>query len=555
MNNKDDWFYSGEQFQTFFRKSRRSLIIKADIRNFTVLAVSDNYLLLTRIHKNDILNKNLFDVFPGSEADPNEKFSVISSFKRVIDNKRPDELPVLKYNIFVPETGNTETQYWSNKNEPIFDAEGNVAYIINTTTNITDQVTGQHAQERATLLEDALAREQVLNLELSTANEQLKVMNEELQESQQSLALLNFELEERVASRTKALAESEAMMRTAITSANLGTWFLNLETREFIPSARMKELFGYYSNEAMSFDAAIKQIAVEYRSYITNTIEAAISQKTESLEMEYPVIGYHDGKQRWLRTTGKLYQAKAEKQAHFSGTIMDITEHKMDEIRKNDFIAIVSHELKTPLTSLKAYVQMLSVKAKKAEDWFTATALDKVNVQVKKMTAMINGFLNISQLESGKIHLDKKTFDLEELIKERVEEVILAAQSHPINFMPSKPISVYADVEKIGQVINNLLSNAVKYSPKGKPVNITCVHIDGMAQVRVQDEGVGIQPQYIDRIFERFYRVQSNQTKTVSGFGIGLYLCWEIVQRHNGMIGVESEPGKGSTFYFSLPIE
>ncbi|RYE21343.1 MAG: PAS domain S-box protein, partial [Sphingobacteriaceae bacterium] len=438
-------------------------------------------------------------------------------------------------------------------NEPILGADGNVAYIINTTTNITEQILQKQATERAIQLEEILTHEQVLNEELATANEELQAINEELQQSQQDLALLNTELEERITNRTKALAESEAMMRTAIASAKLGTWFINVETREFVSSARTKELFGFYPAEKVSYEAVINQITDEYRSEVINAIETAI-QYGETYDMEYPVIGFHDGKLRWVKATGKLYNAEAKKQPHFSGTLIDITEHKMEEIRKNSFIAIVSHELKTPLTSLKAYVQMLAAKAKKAEDPFTAVALDKVNVQVKKMTNLINSFLHISQLESGMIHLDKTNFDLVELIQDRVEEISLTTKGHVIHFQPCKPLLVYADEAKIGQVINNLINNAIKYSPKEKYVDISCSNVDGKAQVRVQDGGVGILPQDKNRIFERYYRVENNQTKTVSGFGIGLYLCSEIIKSHNGEINVESEPKKGSIFYFNLPL-
>jgi two-component system sensor histidine kinase VicK len=548
-----DWFYSDEEFQAFFKNSLRSLVMKANSPHFTVLAVSDTYLNLMHKERHELIGKNLFDVFPGSGTDPNEKFSVFSSFTRVIDAKKIDELPTFKYEIFVPDVGKLETQYWSNLNEPIFDAEGNVAYIINTTTNITEKVLIQQAQERTDLLEEALNREQFLNEELGVANEELQAMNEELHESQQNLSLLNLELEERIDIRTKSLIESEFLLSTALASAKMGTWIINTETKEFFPSPRTKELFGYHPNQEMPFEAAIKQITDEYRQQVVSAIEDAI-KTGESYEIEYQITGFHDRKLRWVRATGKLYREKTGKQQLFSGTILDITEHKMEDIRKNGFIAIVSHELKTPLTSLTAYVQLLSAKIKQEEDPFMAVALDKAKVQVKKMTTLINSFLNISQLESGRIHLEKTSFDLEELIRERVEEISLTTKSHTLHFAPCKAMVIDADREKIGQVINNLLSNAVKYSPKAKYINIACNNFNNVAQIRVQDEGVGIMPKDTARIFERFYRVENHGMKTISGFGIGLYLSAEIIKQHKGNIGVESDPGKGSTFYFSLPL-
>lgn len=232
----------------------------------------------------------------------------------------------------------------------------------------------------------------------------------------------------------------------------------------------------------------------------------------------------------------------------------DITEKKLDENRKNDFIGMVSHELKTPLTSLNALLQVASRKLQDSQDSFLASAMEKSNVQVKRMTTMINGFLNISRLESGKILIDKQRFDMEELIGEVTEEISITVTSHVINFTPCQPVMVNADRDKISSVISNLVSNAVKYSPKGKHIEIKCELQDQNVIVSVKDEGMGIKPQDMDMIFDRYYRVESAHTQHISGFGIGLYLSAEIIRQHHGEISVDSESGVGSVFYFSLPL-
>jgi two-component system sensor histidine kinase VicK len=231
----------------------------------------------------------------------------------------------------------------------------------------------------------------------------------------------------------------------------------------------------------------------------------------------------------------------------------DVTERKRDEQRKNDFISMASHELKTPLTTAKAYVQMLGMKARSNGDTFTAEALRKVDVQVNKMHALIKGFLDVAKLESGKIQLNKDEFQLNELIDEVIDEINLTVQSHEIKFVPCNPIWINADRDKIGQVILNFLSNAAKYSPKGKTITISCSNTDDIAKLSITDEGMGIKAQDIPKLFERFYRVESKQTETIAGFGIGLYLSAEIIEQHGGKIGVESVVGQGSTFWFSLP--
>jgi len=215
---------------------------------------------------------------------------------------------------------------------------------------------------------------------------------------------------------------------------------------------------------------------------------------------------------------------------------------------------MVSHELRTPLTSLQGYVQLLTSKAKTAEDTFSVVKLDKAQIQVKKMLTLMNGFLNASSFEAGKIYLNEQTFEINALLNEVVEEVMLITPSHNIVVLPSPIVSVNADRDKIGQVINNFLSNALKYSPKGKNIEIACREVDGSVQVSVKDDGMGIKPEDQGKLFDRYFRIESALTQTISGFGLGLYLSAEIIQRHNGKVWVESEAGKGSTFYFSLPL-
>ncbi|UOE52493.1 PAS domain S-box protein [Mucilaginibacter sp. SMC90] len=232
----------------------------------------------------------------------------------------------------------------------------------------------------------------------------------------------------------------------------------------------------------------------------------------------------------------------------------DITERKQDEARKSDFIGMVSHELKTPLTSLNALLQVAELKLKTSEDSFLPGAMQKANVEVKKMTNMINGFLNVSRLESAKILIEKEPFQLEELITEVVDETNLTVGSRQIDFDPCPPVTIKADRDKISSVISNLIGNAVKYSPNGAAIAVKCELIGQNVVFSVKDQGLGIAEADVKKIFDRYYRVQSNHSKHISGFGIGLYLSAEIIDRHDGKIWVESEMKKGSTFYFSLPL-
>ena len=213
---------------------------------------------------------------------------------------------------------------------------------------------------------------------------------------------------------------------------------------------------------------------------------------------------------------------------------------------------MVSHELKTPLTTLQGYLQLAQTHAQQDGDGFMVSALEQTVKQVRKMTTMINGFLNVSRLESGKIHIDRKTFDMALLVQEIVEETGVFYAHHKIKITHADAAIVYADRDKIGQVLSNLVSNAAKYSGGQPLIAVACEKINGVVRISVTDDGIGIEEKHLTNIFTRYYRVQENTT--VSGFGIGLYLSAEIIGRHQGRIWAESEHGKGSVFYFTIPL-
>jgi two-component system CheB/CheR fusion protein len=349
------------------------------------------------------------------------------------------------------------------------------------------------------------------------------------------------------------LDNSNKMLGMVIDSTEMGTWSIDVQTLEFIPSPRLKEMFGFHPDETMPYEAAIAQIDSEYQSIVTSAVTAAI-ELGEKCDIEYPLRGFHDKKLLWVRGIGSVAPDSDGKPRYFTGVLLDITLHKQNEIRKNDFIGMVSHELKTPLTSLKAYLQMLTARANKAEDTVTVNALDKANMQVKKMIILIDGFLNVSSFEAGKIYLSEQTFEMNALLNEVVEDLVLTITSHNIVLLPGSVLSVHADRDKISQVISNFLNNAVKYSPKGKNIVVSCIEFNGTVQVSIKDEGMGIKPQDQEKLFDRFYRIEGAQTQNIPGFGLGLYLSAEIIRRHNGQVWVESEIGKGSNFCFSLPL-
>lgn len=348
------------------------------------------------------------------------------------------------------------------------------------------------------------------------------------------------------------IRRAEESLRMAVDAAGLGTFQVGVEDCLFTCSPKLKEFFGFHPDEDLSFEAAMKQVHPDFRDLVTANAEKAFSEKAR-FDMEHLIIGYHDEKPRWVRAIGEIQQKEGKE--YFAGVLHEITEKKLDEIRKNDFIGIVSHELKTPLTSMKTYIQVMQARSSKTEDEYMVRILEKADLQINKMTTMINGFLDISRLEAGKIHINRKRFDLSDLLKATEEETKATVDSHITVFDPICPVQVDADRDKIEQVIHNLISNAVKYSPAGSTVRISCTSDERFAYVSVKDQGKGIKTEDIAHIFDRYYRVEGEEMQSISGFGIGLYLCSEIITHHQGFISVESNPGSGSDFTFSLPLD
>jgi two-component system sensor histidine kinase VicK len=349
------------------------------------------------------------------------------------------------------------------------------------------------------------------------------------------------------------IQESNEMLNLAVAAADLGIWSVAFPGEVLQISARAREIYGFEQNIEVTITDTLNQIIPEQRELVGNSMKSAIREKRPFHE-QY-LIQTTSGVQKWLSASGSARYDEKGRAIAVIGTLLDITEQKLDDLRKNDFISMVSHELKTPLTTLGAVIQMTGIKLKKNEDLFLVGAMETADRQLKKMSKMINGFLNISRLESGKIMIDKHPFDIEDLINEIIKEVSLSGNTHIIACKPFAPVIVVADREKIGSVISNLLSNAIKYSPTGTYISVNCDKTAGSVTVSVTDEGAGISPEDSRRIFERYYRVQNKNTQHVAGFGIGLYLSSEIIERHQGTIGLKSEPGKGSTFYFTIPLQ
>jgi two-component system, chemotaxis family, CheB/CheR fusion protein len=236
-------------------------------------------------------------------------------------------------------------------------------------------------------------------------------------------------------------------------------------------------------------------------------------------------------------------------------SIQDITQRRLIERQKDDFVGYVTHELKTPLTSLSAFVQLLQGYHEKTGDKKSQFLLAKVAGQLERLTKLLNSFTHVYKAQTGMLELHSEPIDLYEVVRETVEMFQYTTTTHSISIDGNIPSPILADKERIRQVIINLLINAIKYSPNADTIVVKLHEESKKIIVSIQDFGPGIPKEAQTKIFERFFRVhRSSQDYTVKGLGLGLYIALEIIKTHKGKLWVESIEGKGSTFFFSLPI-
>ncbi len=359
-----------------------------------------------------------------------------------------------------------------------------------------------------------------------------------------------IDVTDKVLSRQQ-IEEAENKLRMAIESSELGTWYYDLEKSEYVFSDRLKQIFGFYPEDEITNELATKQITDEYRDEVVKLVNEAIANNT-NYQIEYAITGFHDKQLRWVRATGKLYPAHGGHPANFSGVIMDITDIKVEEQRKDDFISIASHELKTPTTALKASLQLLDRIKDKPSPIFPKL-IEQANRSMDKITGLIDELLNSTRTTEGQLHLNKATFTIADMLNNCCSHVRMAGK-HQLILQGDEQLQVFADEHRIDQVVVNLVNNAVKYAPDSTEIYFIIERIGDTAKISVKDSGPGISADKIPHLFTRYYRADYAGSQ-YSGLGLGLYISSEIIKRHGGQIGVDTELGKGSTFWFTLPLK
>jgi len=254
-----------------------------------------------------------------------------------------------------------------------------------------------------------------------------------------------------------------------------------------------------------------------------------------------------------IKTFYRIYEQNRKLNEVQEKLLEEIEFRKQAEHKKDEFISIASHELKTPLTSVKGYIQLLQRSLNRDDKTMAQNHLEKASIQLEKLNELIVDLLDISKIESGKMKFNMKSFCADNMVNNAIEMLQQSNPDFKITKLGKTNDMIFGDEMRLEQVVINFITNAIKYAPGTNQVNVTINIKDEKLYLAVKDFGIGISKEQQHKIFDKFYRVEENSNR-FNGLGIGLYICSEIINRHGGTIGVNSVPDEGSEFYFIVPI-
>ncbi len=347
---------------------------------------------------------------------------------------------------------------------------------------------------------------------------------------------------------------AQSSLDVALEAVQMGLWDLDLDTLVFKRNPRFDQLLGYDTSEIKWDPGKAQQYLIEEDK---PAFAAAFQKMQEDGLFHFEGrVSTHNGDTRWIKILGKVFTENEEKTRRSAGVILDITDQKSIEKQKDEFISVASHELKTPVTSIRAYADILLDNFRESGDTESAGLLDKLKGQTDRLTTLIRDLLDVTRITEGHIQWRKTAFDMNGLILATTEEMQRTSPNHQlITQLQPGELPVRADRDRMGQVLANLISNAVKYSPDADKVVISSLKDESTLKIAVQDSGIGMSAETQKKVFERFYRAQDPVIKSYPGMGLGLYISAEIIKQHGGNIQLDSEPGKGTVFTVSLPAD
>ena len=357
----------------------------------------------------------------------------------------------------------------------------------------------------------------------------------------------NFNLEYAM---LQSLHAKNSFLTNILSTAGIGIWSVDLNSKKLNLSPVTQQLLNGCTKKPLTLTCLLHKLATSGQAGFAIAVNNACRTR-KPFEEEVSLM-FPDG-EKWFRVSGKVV-VKNNSAYRIAGVVTDITRDKATDIARRDQMAFLNHELKTPLTTIKLCLQMGIQRAYKSSDLKTAGMLTMADQQVENMTGMINNSLDASLLENNKLTLQKASFDVSELVNDLVHEMAYLNPKTIFKTELTDSVLIDADKCKIKQVLTNYITNAVKFSAEGSTVAIKCKKNTNGITISVKDNGTGISADSQKLLFMKNSRVCTDQPNAPKGYGLGLFLSKEIIERHNGKVWVKSLLGEGATFGFSLPL-
>jgi PAS domain S-box-containing protein len=586
------------------------IILRGD--DFFIELVNDTYLNLAGKTRAEFLEKSIWEAFPEAKT-----LGLDQTLKKVMQTGTAyhgNEQP-----ISLVKNGIKQTIYANFVYEPLKDTDGNINRVMVVAIDVTEMQENklkiQHAEERARLAVEATGLG-IYDLDIKTGklktsgrfdeifgydhkvsrSDYVKVIHPDdqairLHAHRRALSIGQLYYEVRVIwekdqsvhwVRTEGkiiydadgkpfrmlgtmiditqqrnakdeLIKINQRLEIALETASLGSYELDINTKKVRCTEQFYKNYGLPPNAHLSYDELLNFIEPPFREMAIDGINSSISNG-DVYQAEYQ-IKWPDQSLHWIKESGKAqYDAKGSP-ITFVGVSFDITDTKQLQQQKDDFIGIASHELKTPVTSIKAYAQVVERILLKKGDETEAGLMRKMDAQLNRLTNLIGDLLDVTKVNSGKLQYNHTHFDFNQMVEFVIEDLQRTTDHHEIISDLKEIGFVFGDRERLSQVVTNFITNAIKYSPNSHQIIVHTYRESDDAVLSVEDFGIGIAEEKLNKVFEQFYRVSGNMQHTFPGLGLGLYISSEIIKREGGKIWVSSKEGKGSKFYFSIPIQ
>lgn len=398
---------------------------------------------------------------------------------------------------------------------------------------------------------------QAANEEIRSSNEELQSINEELETSQEELQSTNQELittNQALVQYNEVVKLTQERADAIIETAREPLVVLTEERYVERANAAFYQFFQVLPQETegrLLCSLGNGQWDIPRLRFLLDQVYPA-NEPIHDFEVEhtFPLIGH----KIMLLNARRIVSGPTGAESHrVLLAIEDVTARKELERQKDTLLGIASHELKMPIASAKLTLQLLQRRLKKAGNMQLTSQLREVDAHLNRLTYLIDGFLDTTAIETGKLSLQRAPFAVDDLVREICEELQYTTPLHHIVFAQEAHTEVYGDRVRTGEVLGNLLTNAIKYTPPEQPIEVRAVSDTEQVTISVQDHGQGIPQDQQASIFERFSRMGDSSQKQLPGVGLGLYLAAEITKQQEGHIWVESVPGKGTTFFFTMP--